>query len=227
MKTNSQKAIQALNILKSIAEDAPIKLTDHQIANQAAETIFKVLQEQNGLIQKSDTDNKSESIFTNMDLEELEVVFSSGKKTIPHSGYPRCCLIKSVSQSIEAGAGWSDVKWDSIDYDNDNMHSIVLNHERATIHKKGICVFEYKIRIQINDKVSCNTRLIKNGSELIPRSGITITGSKDCSIITPHAKTPMIELEANDYIVLQIQHDDKSAKNIFPNDTYLSCEKRY
>ncbi|MCK5601025.1 hypothetical protein KAR91_04090 [Candidatus Pacearchaeota archaeon] len=226
MNTES-KAIQALNLLKGIVEDAQIKLVEHQLANQSIDVIYNALRELHNLKNNSNQKKESGSIFTNMKEEELEIVFSSGKHKIPHSGYPRCCLIKSVSQSIPPSNDWSNITWDSIDYDNNDMHSIVINHERLTIKRKGIYVFGYKIRIQTNDKISSCTRLVKKGTEIIPRSGKTVIGSKDSSVIIIESKTPMIELDVDDYIVLQGNHDDKSLKNIFPNDSYLSCEKRY
>jgi hypothetical protein len=161
-----------------------------------------------------------------MSDEEIDVIFPSGSYKIPHSGYPRCCLIKSVTQSIKR-LEWINITWDSIKYDNCGMHSIVLNHDRINIKRNGIYEIKYKIRVQVNDKTCINTRLVKNGVETIPQSGKTQIGSKNFSTIILETTTPMINFNKNDFISLQINHDDKKAKNIFPKDTYFSCERRY
>jgi hypothetical protein len=169
---------------------------------------------------------KDNCILTNMSDEEIEVIFSSGKYKIPHSGYSRCCLIKSVTQSIKP-LKWTNITWDAVNYDNCEMHSIVLNHDRISIKRNGIYELKHKIRIQTNDKTCINTRLVKNGVETIPQSGKTQTGSNNFSTIILETTTPMINFKENDYISLQINHDDKKAKNIFPKDSYFSCERRY
>lgn len=161
-----------------------------------------------------------------MSDEEIEVIFSSGKHKIPHSGYSRCCLIKSVTQSIKP-LEWTSITWDAVKYDNSGMHNVILNHDMISIKRNGIYELKYKIRIQTNDKTIINTRLVLNGVEVIPQSGKTETGSKNFSIIVLETILPLINFNKDDFISLQINHDDKKAKNIFPKDTYFSCERRY
>jgi hypothetical protein len=168
------------------------------------------------------------TIFSNMSTEEIQVLFpGSGMCSIPHSGFDRCCLTKSAGQTVPVGDDWIDVTWDGEDYDTNNMHSVVSNHERITVKKSCIYVFGYKIRIESVDKFSCSTRLLKNGVTEIPRSGNIKTGSKDASSITPSDIIPMINLDIADYLVLQVKHDYNQAKDILPADSFFSCERRY
>jgi hypothetical protein len=165
-------------------------------------------------------------VITNMSTEEIGIIFPSGTCKIPHSGYDRCCLTKSSSQTIPVGTDWNDVTWDGEAYDTNDMHSVVLNHERITVKRAGIYSFGYKIRIESVDKFSCSTRLTKNGIPIL-RSGNIKTGSKDASTITPSDLISIISLDVDDYVVLQTKHDYNQSKDILPGDSFFCCERRF
>lgn len=213
----SEKALQALNLLKGIAEDAPIKLVEHQLAEQSINVIFDALHELHNLRSNNDPKKKKEQIFTNMLKEELEIIFPSGNYIIPHSGFDRCCLNKTVSQSIQPGLEWQNITWNSNRYDNNEIHSVVLNNERITIKRAGMYIFLYKV----NTKRHCNLRLYKNGTEIIPHSLLSTSYNNSPAAI------PFINLKAGDYIVLQANHYDDLAKDILPENSFLACERRY
>lgn len=166
-------------------------------------------------------------VMTNMTQEEIKIVFPSGNCSIPHSGFDRCCVSKLGSQPIPVSTEWTDVTWNDDDYDNNDMHSVVLNHQRITIKRSGLYVFLYKVRMESNDKCAYDLRLYKNGTEVIPNSATNGVGSKDSSFLTLIDKTPLISLVEGDYVLLQAKHDCDSSQNILPENSFLACERRY
>jgi hypothetical protein len=105
-------------------------------------------------------------IWTNMSTEELKVCFGGEICNVPHSGFDRCQITKSIDQTIPVGSSWTNINWDQETFDNKVMHDTVIDNDRITIQKTGIYDILYKVEMEIGDKSTCNLRVQKNGSSV-------------------------------------------------------------
>ena len=217
MQNSIQKSLQALHLLKSITEDSPIKLVEHQLAIQSVEVIQESLKELHNIKSGKGKQDEKKSIFTNMEKEEISVVFNSGQYTIPHSGFGRCCFTKKKEQVIPEIEEWTNVSWEGSYYDNDEMGCADECLNSIYIRKDGDYIFVYKLNVELENDV----RIFKNDNTEIPCSSISgkVGG---ISVITP-----FISLKQGDFLNLQIKSIENKPIKIFPDNTFFACERRY
>ena len=71
------------------------------------------------------------------------------------------------------------------------------------------------------DKSAYESRIYKNGSEVVEHTCDIGFGSKDTSLGTLSATSPYIFLSKNDYVELQMYHDYSGLQEISTANTFL------
>jgi hypothetical protein len=154
-----------------------------------------------------------------MEMEELSTIFPSGKKTIPHSGYDRCCVYKSENQLISNV--YEDLIFDLEQYDsNENMHNIEEDKQRIYINVDGFYFVAYHIEIQGNPNVLCESRVMVNGSfEILQDGEDSPTGQAGNTHLH---QGNLIRFSASDYLILQAKQNKGIPQEVISASTILT-----
>jgi hypothetical protein len=167
------------------------------------------------------------SVWTNITKKEFRIRFGENCEFIPNSGYNRMYVTKDDDQEIPVSAGWTNVTWNQEEYDADGMHDTVTNNDRCTILLDGLYTFFFKIETEASDKSSYQVRLFKNGLYEIEGSRLRGIGSKDASTIILIGATPIMSFSEDDFIVVQVNHDNDSIQDVLSTNSLFFCERRY
>ena len=119
------------------------------------------------------------AIWTNLTDEELSSCFPSGIYTIPHSGYKRCNLIKSVGNDQLIAPGiWTPITFDDEIYDVGNIHDKIINNERIYV-TPGWYDIAHQIDWQSKKDTSYQGRIMMNDIDIVPNLSICLFSPKD------------------------------------------------
>lgn len=166
------------------------------------------------------------SIWTNLTEEELYFCLSSGQQAIPHSGYHRCSLTKSVDQTIP-DVIWTEITFDQENFDVGGLHDILTNNERITIQKDGDYRIIYQIRSDTKDKSRIETRVYKNGSSVVEGTCNVSVGSKDASEACLNLISPLISFIVDDYLTLQVFQDSGGNQDVKASNTFFGIQRLF
>jgi len=137
----------------------------------------------------------------------------------------KCSLTKSTDQIIAADANWHDVTFDGENIDVGDMHNNSTNNQRITITKAGNYTLRYQVEVEIKDKMSFESRILKNGISPVDGTCYTAVGSKDASEACMNVIGPIITVVEDDYFIVQVRHDNGDVKNVIASNTYFAAKE--
>ena len=163
-------------------------------------------------------------LWTDQTLEELLVRLGGSQRTIPHSGYHRCTAIKTSDQFISSST-WTSVVLDDEIRDVGDLHDNVTNNTRITIQRDGEYRFFYQTQIDIAEKVQYNSRILEDGSVVVPNSEVEKEGLKEVDFINLNLVTPLLSLTSGHYYELQVWHDSLAVKTLHDDNTFFGIQR--
>lgn len=164
------------------------------------------------------------SIWTNLTEEELKLCFPSGQYTIPHSGYNRCSLLKSVDFLVTRLV-WTDIPFEIEMYNVGAMHSIVINPEIVNL-APGTYDIAYQIDWQSKKDVDFQGRIMMNGITLIEGLSTCLYSPKD-DIDMCIGVENTIKIEESCYLTLQGWNGSAGNRLIKKAKTFWTVIRRF
>lgn len=146
-----------------------------------------------------------------------------GSKIIRHSGFYRCSLTKSANQLIPK-LTWTSVAWNVEEYDTGEMHESVTNPDRVTITRAGNYGVKYQVELETSKDTQISTRIWKNSSTVI--NGSCMMSPKDGFNMCVN-ESHDFDLVENDYIVIQVYHDNAADKNLLSARSYMQVRRLF
>ena len=163
------------------------------------------------------------AIWTNIRNEELHLYMRSEHFTIPHSGYDKCYLTKSLDQSFVKNR-WANVSFNTETFDLGGMHDSTTNPERITIKKDGFYLITYQLALQSMSDQAYKTRIYKNNTSSL--LGAIFNASPRVKPSTIYINNAMfVKLLKDDCLVLQVYHDHYESKCVYKDDTYFAIAR--
>lgn len=163
--------------------------------------------------------NKMPTIFTNMSENEIYTHLASGKVTISHSGYDRCCVYKSSNQDILEV--YTDIAFDLNRYDqNGNMHNVKTGKGKVLIPSTGLYFVNYHIKAVGEPSIIYHSRILVNNSfEILETSGDSRPGQE--GKVHLH-QSDMLLFSKGDILRLQDRQNDGKQGKILCDSTVFS-----
>jgi len=162
-------------------------------------------------------------IWTDTSGEEAQIQFDSTAFTIPNSSYGKVLIKKSSDQTLSNGV-WTDITFDSEDYDNRDMHDNVTDNQKIVIARSGLYLIIGTLKYEAGGAgIRCN-RLTLNG---------TPVGTEFCTNAligmqeTVSTGTQVLELSTSDELVLQGFHNGPATLDVLASDSFFNIVRLY
>ena len=139
---------------------------------------------------------------------------------------PRCQAYQNTPQSITTATNTS-LTWDTEDYDNDGMHSLVSNTSRFTAVTAGRYVVSAQAAFTANATGIREIRILKNGTTT-PNGGRATQPANSAAITTTvQISNYLIPMIVGDYIEIQVNQTSGAALSMVATNGLYSYLHMY